>query len=98
MLTFDGKGIVHAAGALRPATARAADRGAGQARRPGCRPARRTAASGWPSWPAFTTPAPSRRTGGRHQHPRAEAEEEEAQAGKPKRSRSRASRRPEESG
>ena len=41
--------------ALRPVTAKAAAAAQGKLA-PGCRPARRTAASGWPSWPALTTP------------------------------------------
>jgi hypothetical protein len=53
-LTFDGKGIVMRPEALRPATAKAA--AARASLRPGCHRARRTAASGWPSWPASMTP------------------------------------------
>ena len=58
VLTFDGKGIVMLPGALRPATAKAAAAAEGSWP-PGCRPGRRAAASGWPSWPASTTPSPS---------------------------------------
>ena len=59
ILTFDGKGIV-----MLPAALRRRPRRPPRPRRasspPGCRPGRRTAASGWPSWPASTTPPPSR--------------------------------------
>ena len=75
ILTFDGKGIVMLPGALRPATAKAAASAEGKLAT-GLSPGRSTAASGWPSWPASTTPprspaprrtssAPPRRNGGR---------------------------------
>jgi hypothetical protein len=57
VLTGDGKGIVMRPDALRPATAKAAA-AVTQKLRPGCHQGKSTAASGWPSSPASTTPPP----------------------------------------
>ena len=71
------EGIVMLPGALRPATAKAA--AAAQSKlATRLSPGRRTAASGWPSWPASMTRPRSRAPRGHHQHPRAEAAEQES--------------------
>ena len=59
VLTFDGKGIVMLPEALRPGTAKAAAAAEGKlATR--LSPGEKQAVSGWPSWPASTTPSRSR--------------------------------------
>ena len=76
VLTFDGKGIVMLPGALRPGHGEGRRGRAEQAGHPPVTRERRTAASGWPSWPASmtrsrsraprrTSSAPRRRSGGR---------------------------------
>ena len=63
VLTGDGKGIVIRPDALRPATAKAAAADtSGRNWRPACHQVKSTGASGWPSWPASTTPHPAPRT------------------------------------
>ena len=56
VLSADGKGIVMRPGALRPATAKAAAKLGKMRTR--LRPGRNGTASGWPPWPASTTPRP----------------------------------------
>ena len=81
VLTFDGKGIVMLPEALRPATAKAAAAAQGKLATGPVALARRTAASGWPSWPAFTTPPRSRAPPGTSSAPPRE-EKEEPSAGR----------------
>ena len=78
VLTFDGKGIVMLPEALRPATAKAAARGGGQARDPAvARGEERPQADGRAGLRLRRRPGPAH-AGGCHQHARAEAAEEES--------------------
>ncbi len=73
VLTFDGKGIVMLPErcGLPPRRPRPRRRASSP---PGCHRGRRTAASGWPSWPASMTPPRPAYPRRHHQHPRAEEE------------------------